>query len=99
FTLDTDIAALKTFSRFLDLGHGMDVPVIPVYDTGPDAAVLLAENAATFGCERILIGTSRQGARYHLIEGHFQTRLDALLPPDIPVQVIAPTTPPPAKAA
>ena len=99
FTLDTDIAALKTFARFLDMGHDIDVPVIPVYDTGSDAAVLLAENAATFGCERVLIGTSRQGALYHLIKGHFQTRLEALLPPDIPVQVIAPTAPPPAQAA
>src|SRR5439155_21380452 len=31
FTLDTDIAALKTFARFLDMGHDIDVPVIPVY--------------------------------------------------------------------
>jgi hypothetical protein len=99
-TIDTDLAALRTFSKFLDLGHDMDVPVIPVYDTGPDAAVLLAENAATYGCERVLIGTSRQGALYHFIKGHFQKRLEALLPPDIPVQVIAPTTaPPPAQAA
>jgi amino acid transporter len=100
FTLDSDIAALKTFARFLDLGHDLGVPVIPVYDTGSDAAVLLAENAATFAAERILIGTSRQGALYHLIKGHFQTRLEALLPPDIPVEVVAPTSPPsPAKAA
>jgi amino acid transporter len=98
FTLDTDIAALKTFSRFLDVGHQMGVPVIPVYDTGQDAAELMAENAATFGCERVLIGTSRQGALYHLIKGHFQRRLETLLPPEIPVQVIAPTTPP-AQAA
>jgi hypothetical protein len=75
------------------------VPVIPVYDTGADAATLLAENAATFGCERVLIGSSRQGALYHLIKGHFQKRLEDLLPPDIPVQVIAPTAPPPAQAA
>ena len=70
-----------------------------VYDTGPDAAVLLAENAAIYGCGRVFIGTSRQGALYHLIKGHFQTRLEALLPPDIPVQVIGATVPPPAKAA
>ena len=99
FTIDTDMAALKTFSRFLELGHEADVPVIPVYDTGPDAAILLAENAATYGCERVLIGTSRQGALYHLIKGHFQKRLEGLLPVDIPVQVIAPASPPPAQAA
>ena len=45
-TIDTDLAALRTFSRFLDLGHETGVPVIPVYDTGPDAAELMAENAA-----------------------------------------------------
>jgi hypothetical protein len=88
-TIDSDLAALKTFSRFLDLGHEANVPVIPVYDTGPDAAVLIAENAAMNGCDRVLIGTSRQGALYHLIKGHFQRRLEELLPPDIPVQVIS----------
>ncbi|MEO6434606.1 MAG: universal stress protein [Tepidisphaeraceae bacterium] len=89
-TIDTDLAALRTFSRFLEAGHAASVPVMPVYDSGPDAAVLLAENAATFGCDRVLIGTSRQGALYHLIKGHFQRRLEAILPPEIPVQVIAP---------
>jgi hypothetical protein len=69
---------------------------MPVYDTGPDAAVLLAENAATYGCDRVLIGTSRQGALYHLIKGHFQRRLESLLPPEIPVQVIAPPAVSPA---
>lgn len=87
-TIETDVAALKTFSRFLDLGHELGVSILPVYDTGPDAAELMAENAAIYGCERILIGTSRQGALYHLVKGSFQRRLEALLPPEIPVQVI-----------
>jgi amino acid transporter len=86
--IDTDLAALRTFSRFLDHAHDAGVSIIPVYDTGPDAAELLAENAATFGCDRILIGTSRQGALYHLIKGHFQQRLEDILPPDIPVKVL-----------
>ncbi|MGB7159329.1 MAG: APC family permease [Tepidisphaeraceae bacterium] len=89
-TIDTDLAALKTFSRFLELGHEMGVPVLPVYDTGPDATVLLAENAAVYGAERVLIGTSRQGRLYHLVKGHFQQRLESILPPDVPVQVITP---------
>jgi len=93
-TIDTDQAALRTFSRFLDLAHDMGVPVIPVYDTGPDAAELMAENAAIYGVQAVLIGTSRRGALYHLIKGHFQRRLESLLPSDIPVQVISaqPTT-------
>jgi hypothetical protein len=89
-TIETDLAALRTFARFLDLGHQAGVSVLPVYDTGTDAAELLAENAAIYGCQRVLIGTSRQGALYHLIKGHFQRRLEAILPPEIPVQVIAP---------
>jgi hypothetical protein len=89
-TIDSDQAALRAFSKFLDLGHNLGVPVLPVYDTGPDAAVLMAENAAIYGCERVLIGTSRQGAIYHLIKGHFQHRLESLLPPEIPVEVITP---------
>jgi amino acid transporter len=91
-TLDTDLAAQRTFARFLEIGHDMGVPILPLYDTGPEAAELLAENAAIYGAERVLIGTSRQGALYHLIKGHFQRRLEHLLPPDIPVQVVS-TTP------
>jgi amino acid transporter len=93
-TIETDLAALKTFARFLDLGHAAGVPVLPVYDTGADAAELLAENAAIYNCDRVLIGTSRQGALYHLIKGHFQRRIEALLPAEIPVQVLAPLTGP-----
>jgi amino acid transporter len=89
-TMDTDIAALRVFARFLDLGHEMGVPVLPVYDSGEDAAYLLAEAAALTGSERILLGTSRQGPLYHLIKGHFQQRLEALLPEEIRVQVLQP---------
>lgn len=89
-TIDTDPVALRTFVRFLEMGHDMGVPVLPIYDSGPDAAELMAENAAVYGCDKVLIGTSRQGALYHLIKGHFQRRLESILPPDVPVQVITP---------
>jgi amino acid transporter len=92
-TIDTDLAALKTFSRFLDLGHEMGVPVLPVYDTGTDAAVALAEAAAIHGADSVLIGTSRQGALYHLIKGHFQQRLETILPPEVKVEVLVPEEP------
>jgi amino acid transporter len=88
-TIDTDQAALRTFARFLDFAHEQGVPVLPVYDTGPDASVLMAETAAIYGCHEVLIGTSRKGALYHLIKGHFQQRLESLLPPDITVRVVA----------
>jgi amino acid transporter len=87
-TLESDLAAQRTFAHFLDLGHAHGVPVIPVYDVGADAAVIIAENAAIFGVSRVLIGTSRKGAVYHLIKGHFQRRLESLLPPDILVRVV-----------
>jgi hypothetical protein len=89
-SIDTDLAAVRTFSRFLDLAHEIGVSILPVYDVGPDSAELIAEAAAIYGCERLLIGTSRQGALYHLIKGHFQRRLESLLPPEIHVQVISP---------
>jgi amino acid transporter len=88
--LDKDLAAQRTFARFLDAGHDAGVPVLPVYDMGPDAAELMAEAAAISGAARVLIGSSRQGALYHLIKGHFQRRLEGLLPPDVSVEVIAP---------
>lgn len=68
----------------------MGVPIIPVYDTGPTAAELMAENAAIYGVNEVLIGTSRRGAVYRMIKGHFQRKLEALLPPDITVKVISP---------
>jgi amino acid transporter len=89
-TIDSDAAAQRTFARYLELGHAAGVPVIPVYDTGADAAVVMAENAAIYGCDRVLIGTSRKSKVFHLIKGHFQRRLESLLPPDIKVQVVSP---------
>ena len=97
-TIDTDLGALRTFSRILDLGHDMGVTVLPVYDTGNDAAELLAETAAMMNCEKVLIGSSRQGALYHLIKGRFQERLESILPEDIKVQVLIPDEVPAAPA-
>jgi hypothetical protein len=71
------------------------VPIIPVYDTGPNGAELLAEQAAINGVSRVLIGSSRRGALHHLIKGSFQRRLEALLPPEFRVEVV---TPPPHTA-
>ena len=64
------------------------MPIIPVYDTGPEAAELIAEHAAMNGVDRVLIGTSRRGALHHIIKGSFQRRLETLLPAGINVQVL-----------
>lgn len=90
FSLDTDPVAVRTFAKFLDLAHAEGCRVLPVYDTGPDAATLLAENAAMHGCSKVLLGSSRHGAIYRLIKGKFQQRLESLLPAEIPVQVVSP---------
>lgn len=95
-TIDTDLAALRTFSRFLNLAHEMGVPILPVYDTGSDAVELIAEAAAIYGCDEVLIGTSRRGAFYTLVKGAFQQRLETVLPSDIQVHVIAPDVVPAA---
>ncbi|QOV89714.1 APC family permease [Humisphaera borealis] len=89
-TIDTDLAALRTFARFLDLGHEAGVPVIPIYDTGTNAAELLAESAAMYGVDRVLIGTSRRGAIHKFIKGNFQKQLEYLLPPDTKIVVVPP---------
>jgi amino acid transporter len=89
-SMDSDASALRVFARFLDLGHEMGVSVLPVYDSGDNAAELMAEAAAMSGSERILIGSSRNGVIYHLIKGHFQQRLEAILPPEIKVEVLPP---------
>ena len=94
-SIDTDVGSQRTFARFLALGSEAGVPIIPVYDTGPDPAVLMAEAAAVNGCERVLIGSSRQGMLHYVIKGSFQRRLESLLPPEIPVQVINPEVEPP----
>ena len=88
FTLETDPAAQGLFREFLKRGHELAVPVIPAYDTGHNAAELIAEIAAIYGAEKVLIGSSRRGALHHLIKGSFQQRLEDMLPPEIPVEVI-----------
>ena len=99
-TLDTDPAAQTLFTDFLAHGHKYGVPVIPVYDTGTNGAELIAEQAAINGVSRVLIGSSRRGALHHLIKGSFQRKLEALLPPDVRVEVLGgPDVTPPTTAA
>jgi len=88
-TLDTDPAAQALFTDFLEHGHQWEVPIIPIYDTGPQSAELIAEQAAIFGASKVLIGSSRRGAIHQLIKGSFQRKLESLLPPEIPVQVLS----------
>jgi nucleotide-binding universal stress UspA family protein len=94
-TLETDPAAQALFVDFLEHGHREGVPIIPAYDTGHNSPELIAELAAINGVHKVLIGSSRRGALHHFIKGSFQTKLEALLPPDIPVQVLSPHDPPP----
>jgi nucleotide-binding universal stress UspA family protein len=94
--LDTDPAAQALFTDFLELGHKYDVPIIPMYDTGQNAPEVIAETAAMNGVDRVLIGSSRRGALHNLIKGSFQRKLESLLPPEIPVEVITPAENPPA---
>jgi K+-sensing histidine kinase KdpD len=88
-SLDTDPAAQALFANFLALGHRYGVAIIPAYDTGTNAPELIAELAAIHGVHRVLIGSSRRGAIHHLIKGSFQQKLEHLLPPEIPVEVLS----------
>ncbi|HEX8521080.1 MAG TPA: universal stress protein [Tepidisphaeraceae bacterium] len=90
FTLDTDPAAQVLFTDFLAHGHRYGVPIIPIYDTGPDASVLIAEQAAVNAADKVVIGSSRRGAIHHLIKGSFQRRIESLLPPEMRVVVVSP---------
>jgi amino acid transporter/nucleotide-binding universal stress UspA family protein len=90
FSLDTDPAAQLLFRDFLARGHHVGIPIIPAYDTGRNAPELIAELAAVNAVEKVLIGTSRRGTLYHLIKGSFQSQLEQLLPPEIPVEVMPP---------
>jgi amino acid transporter len=102
FTLDTDDAAQDMFVDFLDAGYRAGVPIIPMYDTGTIGPELIAETAALTGVQKVLIGTSRRGTLHQLIKGSFQRRLEGLLPPEIPVEVISlgpPANEPPPPAS
>ncbi len=92
-TLDTDLAAQALFREFLALGYKYGVPIIPMYDTGTNSAELIAETAAMNAVEVVLIGSSRRGAIHHLMKGSFQRNLETVLPPDIPVEVLADAEP------
>ncbi len=88
-SLETDHAAQALFRDFLALAHKYEVPIIPFYDTGTNSAELIAEAAAINAVDRILIGSSRRGTLYQVIKGSFQRKLESLLPPEIPVQVLS----------
>ena len=88
-TLESDPAAQALFAEWLEAGHRHGVPIIPIYDTGNNPTELLAESAAITGAEKVLLGTSRRGSLHQLIKGSFQRRLEILLPPEIPVEVIS----------
>ena len=88
-SLETDPAAQRLFTSFLEHGHRHGVPVVPMYDVGQNPPELIAELAALNGVDRVLIGSSRRGALHHLIKGSFQRRLESLLPPEIAVEVLA----------
>jgi K+-sensing histidine kinase KdpD len=87
-TLETDPVAIRVFARYLELAHDEGVKVMPVYDSASDAAVAMAESAAMNSCHTILIGSSRESTLVHLVKGHFQRRLEAMLPGDIRVEVV-----------
>ena len=87
-TLDTDPAAWAMYSDFLEKGHANGVAILPVYDIGPNGAELIAEAAAMNGVDKVLIGSSRRGTLHNLIKGSFQKSLEAILPPEIPVEVV-----------
>jgi nucleotide-binding universal stress UspA family protein len=89
-TLDTDPAAQALYVDFLEAGHATGVPIIPAYDSGLDAAEVIAELAALNGVDKLIMGTSRRGALHQLIKGSFQRKLESLLPPEIPVEVMSP---------
>ena len=72
------------------MGHDRSVPIIPAYDTGQDAATLMAETAALYGADRILIGSSRRGTLHRFVKGTFQTRLEDMLPEEMKVDVLEP---------
>ena len=82
---------------FLEIGHREGVPIIPMYDTGPNGPELIAEAAALNGVQKVLIGSSRRGAIHQMIKGSFQRRLESLLPPEIPVEVISIDEPRPTR--
>jgi amino acid transporter len=87
---DTDLAANALFKNFLERGHHWDVPIIPVYDTGPNAAEMIAEHAAMNAVHKVLLGSSRRGVVHALLKGSFHQQLEELLPPDIPIEVVEP---------
>jgi nucleotide-binding universal stress UspA family protein len=89
-SLDTDPAAQDLFVDFLEQGHKHGVAIIPAYDMSQNAPEQIAELAAMYGCDKVLIGSSRRGAIHQFIKGNFQSRLEALLPEDVRVKVLYP---------
>ena len=94
-TLDTDPAAQALFTNFLEHGHRFGVPIIPAYDSGPNGPELIAELAALFGVEAVLIGTSRRGASTSSSRGAFRPNWKASSRRKSPYRCSTPTNPRP----
>jgi amino acid transporter len=89
-TLDTDPAAQALYVDYLEAGHRHGVPIIPAYDTGLNAPEMIAELTALNGAHQLIIGSSRRGALHRLVKGSFQEKLENLLGPGTPVEVMNP---------
>src|SRR5205085_9434093 len=64
FTIDNDPAAQAMFADFLEKGHENGVPIIPMYDTGTNAAEQHADLAAMNGVKRVLTGSIHPGTMH-----------------------------------
>lgn len=89
FTLDNDPAAQALFIDYLAAGHKAGVPIIPAYDTSQNPAETIAELAALNGASKVIMGTSRRGTLHQFIKGSFQHKIEALLPEDVKVEIMA----------
>ena len=89
-SIEGDIAAQTMFAEFLHAGHRHGVPVIPAYDAGENPAEMLAEQAAVYGADEIILGSSRRSALHRMIKGSFQRKVESLLPEGVRVTIMEP---------
>jgi len=88
FTIDTDMAARKTFAKYLELGFEMKVPVIPTYHAGHHTAEMLAKLVESTHSKIILLDPISKGRLRTFRRRRGRARLKAILPGDVKVEIL-----------
>lgn len=85
--LAEDPEAQQIFSAARAACEKAGVPMQRIYSVHADAAEMIADHAATYGVDAVLMGISRRGMLWHALRGNVIGQVAAKLPATIPLVI------------